>query len=249
MPPVPGIQHLYDGHYNSVVRRGLTIILIFCGVATVGTRPTCGGVLEFTDRDEWIAAVGRFTTIGFTEFPNNTFITDQYRELGVFFTDGDDNVTCCSEVTFPQDGAGLDGNDAIHLIFVTPQLYIAADFPGGLKIELFSEGGLIYSSSDFGGGGVGFFGGLLSPQPFDEVILHDPIAAQVALDDLHFGGLLTGDLDGDGDVDINDFLALIAAWGPCREPCPPSCSADLDADCDVGINDFLMLIANWGPSP
>lgn len=53
------------------------------------------------------------------------------------------------------------------------------------------------------------------------------------------------DVDCDGDVDINDFLALIAAWGPCPEPCPPRCPADIDADCDVDINDFLLLIANW----
>ncbi len=55
-----------------------------------------------------------------------------------------------------------------------------------------------------------------------------------------------GDLDGDGFVGITDFLALLAAWGPCADPCPPSCPADLDGDCAVGINDFLMLLANWG---
>ena len=55
-----------------------------------------------------------------------------------------------------------------------------------------------------------------------------------------------GDLDEDGFVGIEDFLALLAAWGPCSDPCPPSCPADLDGDCDVGITDFLMLLANWG---
>jgi len=56
---------------------------------------------------------------------------------------------------------------------------------------------------------------------------------------------ILGDIDGDGIVGINDFLMLLAAWGPCPAPCPPSCAADLDADCDVGINDFLALLANW----
>ena len=56
---------------------------------------------------------------------------------------------------------------------------------------------------------------------------------------------VVGDIDGDGIVGINDFLLLLAAWGPCDVPCPPACAADLDGDCVVGINDFLTLLANW----
>ncbi len=55
-----------------------------------------------------------------------------------------------------------------------------------------------------------------------------------------------GDLDEDGVVGITDFLALLAAWGPCPDPCPPHCFADVNTDCTVGINDFLTLLANWG---
>ncbi len=51
-----------------------------------------------------------------------------------------------------------------------------------------------------------------------------------------------GDLDGDDEIDINDFLALLAAWGP-----NPGHAADLDNDGTVGIADFLLLLANWGP--
>jgi hypothetical protein len=54
-----------------------------------------------------------------------------------------------------------------------------------------------------------------------------------------------GDLDGDGAVGINDFLLMLAAWGPCPDP-PEPCPADLDGDGVVGINDFLILIAEWG---
>ncbi len=56
---------------------------------------------------------------------------------------------------------------------------------------------------------------------------------------------LIGDIDGDGIVGINDFLSLLGNWGPCPEPCPPSCPADLDDDCMVGITDFLILLGNW----
>ncbi len=59
-------------------------------------------------------------------------------------------------------------------------------------------------------------------------------------------GATLGDLNGDGTVGIQDFLLLLAAWGACPEPCPPSCPADLDENCDVSINDFLLLLANWG---
>ncbi len=53
-----------------------------------------------------------------------------------------------------------------------------------------------------------------------------------------------GDLDGDGQVGITDFLLLLAAWGVC--PDPGVCPADLDDDGFVGITDFLTLLGNWG---
>ena len=80
---------------------------------------------------------------------------------------------------------------------------------------------------------------------------NNPSIVEAAVDDLRAWDvtcdkpLVPGDLDGDGNVDITDFLALLAAWGPCPQPCPPLCAADLDGDCVVGIADFLILLANW----
>ena len=54
-----------------------------------------------------------------------------------------------------------------------------------------------------------------------------------------------GDLNQDGVVDIVDLLALLAAWGPCNQPCPPSCAGDLNGDCAVGIVELLAMLANW----
>ena len=50
-----------------------------------------------------------------------------------------------------------------------------------------------------------------------------------------------GDLDGDCNVGIIDFLELLSQWGPCSD-----CAADLDGDGLVGIIDFLLLLTNWG---
>ena len=56
---------------------------------------------------------------------------------------------------------------------------------------------------------------------------------------------VVGDLDGNGVVDTTDFLALLAAWGPCPDP-PAECPADLDGDGGVGVTDLLTLLSNWG---
>ncbi len=206
-----------------------------------------GGVIEFTDKDEWINAVGEFTTVDFTGFPEGTFITDQYADLGVLFTDGDDNIRF-SPTGFPNDEWGLDGNTAIHLSFDSPQAYISADYPGGMKIELFSEGRLIYTSSNFGVGGAGNFAGLLSTDLFDGALLYDWIPGDVFIDDLHFGPpACPWDLDGNGSVGASDLLSLLASWGPC--PPKADCPADFDDNGTVGASDLLALLANWGPCP
>jgi hypothetical protein len=56
---------------------------------------------------------------------------------------------------------------------------------------------------------------------------------------------LPGDLNGDLMVDLQDFLFLLSDWGPCPQPCPPTCHGDIDGDCTVGIEDFLILLAHW----
>jgi hypothetical protein len=54
--------------------------------------------------------------------------------------------------------------------------------------------------------------------------------------------LTPADLDADGIVGVNDFLAMLALWGPCPDPCAP----DLDADGAVGVTDVLILLGSWG---
>jgi len=51
----------------------------------------------------------------------------------------------------------------------------------------------------------------------------------------------------DGEVNTYDLLELLAQWGSCPAPCPPSCPADLaEDDCLINVFDLLELNANWG---
>ena len=209
--------------------------------------PVHGDVIEFHDRDAWIAAVGEFTTIGFTEFPSGTFLSNHYAELGVVFSDGNDITRCCGHFeTWPNDGAGLDGNGNIRLAFSEPQAWIAADFPGGLRINLFRDGLLIHSSGIFGPGGIGNFGGLISSELFDSAVLKDvPANFQAEIDDLHFGvPACPGDVDGDGMVGVPDLLLLLAAWGT-----NPGGPPDFDGNGVVADGDLSTLLEAWGPCP
>jgi len=142
-------------------------------------------ITEYDEKEEWEAAVGGFSTADFTGFPDNTPIDEQYAYLGVHFVDGYDFAVLGWE-TFPNDGAGLDGNELVDLIFDAPMYWIAADFPGYLTIDLYYQDELFYTSNEFGVGGLGNFGGLVSTDPFDRAVLRDP-PGQVFLDDLHFG--------------------------------------------------------------
>ncbi|MEE3001141.1 MAG: S8 family serine peptidase [Planctomycetota bacterium] len=52
---------------------------------------------------------------------------------------------------------------------------------------------------------------------------------------------IPGDANGDGKVNVDDILAVIAMWGSsCSD-----CTEDLNGDGTVDVNDLLLVIANW----
>jgi len=53
-----------------------------------------------------------------------------------------------------------------------------------------------------------------------------------------------GDIDGDGEVGVDDLLALIGAWGACVDP--GDCPEDLNGSGTVDVDDLLALIGVFG---
>jgi hypothetical protein len=55
-----------------------------------------------------------------------------------------------------------------------------------------------------------------------------------------------GDVDRDGDVDLNDLAALLAAFGHCFDSPSYNADADLDLDGCITLSDLSLLLANYG---
>jgi hypothetical protein len=58
------------------------------------------------------------------------------------------------------------------------------------------------------------------------------------------------------EINVDDLLAIINAWGPCPMLCPPHCAPDIApagavpgmrGDCIVNVDDLLAVINSWGP--
>jgi hypothetical protein len=70
----------------------------------------------------------------------------------------------------------------------------------------------------------------------------------VFVDNFRFCALPIGcpDFSGDGQVGVDDMLAVIAGWGACPAS-PQPCPVDTNLDGLVDVNDLLAVITNWGP--
>lgn len=53
----------------------------------------------------------------------------------------------------------------------------------------------------------------------------------------------SNDVNADGQVGVNDILAIVAAWGGCV------CVEDINGDSVVNVDDLLLVIESWGPCP
>ena len=160
--------------------------LVLALVMIIASPAARAGVTVLQDFALWQQATGPHTTLDFTGFPNNTFITDQYADLGVTFLDGNDVITGPSSLVFPLDGWGLDVNDSATMAFAQPIYSFGIYFPGDLRIKLLLSGELVYLSPFLGQGEPSFVG-LLSTEPFDSVVIFDSLDNQLDVDNIYFG--------------------------------------------------------------
>jgi hypothetical protein len=162
-------------------------ILIALCVAPPTTLTAEGAVTIYTNKSNWQNNVGTSSAITFAEFgvPTGTWLKEQYSSLGVHFTDGSDQFY--NNTNIFADGWGLNGalNEST-IGFDSPVTTIALDFPGTVQVELYLKGQLLYTSPLLGSTPTGNFRGLVSTDPFDKVILDDPLSGLV-IDNLYFG--------------------------------------------------------------
>ena len=59
-------------------------------------------------------------------------------------------------------------------------------------------------------------------------------------------GLVPGDVDGDGDVDIQDLAALLGAYGKCTGEPGYNPAADFNGDGCISLSDLATLLGNYG---
>jgi len=138
--------------------------------------------------EEWQNDVEEFTTIDFTQYPPETVITNQYSNLGITFTEGDEIITA-GDVFMDGSGlrdfdSGLPEPDNIWMAFDESITAIAVDFPGIMQFELFQNGESVFVSDPYDDDAGGFLG-LVSDFSFDEVRIWNPMGS-THIDNLHF---------------------------------------------------------------
>jgi probable HAF family extracellular repeat protein len=187
---------------------------------------------------------------GASALPDGETVTIQV--TGVDASDRPDPANVLGAVTIPSDAIQTSGSDRMLIDFTDAGVVLAAgqtyailmpppDVPVGTVDWLtFSPGlyggGRLFSRND-GGAWTQHTADLLF-----ETLMHAP-ATSLDLDQNRVPDECEcPDLDGNGDVDFQDLLLLLLAWGPC-----PACPADLDDSGAVDFQDLLRLLLAWGP--
>ena len=161
---------------------------------------------------------GEFATSGLSEEVGAVFtgfVTVAEDGLYSFYTNSDDGSALYIGDQLVVSNDGLHG-----MVERTGSIALSAG-PHAIRVEFFER---------FGGAGliVSYEGPGLAKQPIPGSAWSHALPCPA-------------DIDGDGLVNITDFLALLAAWGQSGVP------EDINGDGIVNIGDLLMLLVAWGP--
>ncbi len=187
-----------------------TCIVVLFAVGIQSEFGASGGVTLYTDNfAAWQGATGSYSTCDFVGFPVNTQITTQYSELGAIFTpfQGPNIVQPYSDFIFPEDGYGIDGNGDVEILFDTPMHSLAAHAPGSWRYQLFSGDTMFHQSVYVGGGGAGFFAGLVSTQAFTKIRFDTFDFDDVYIDNVYFSAA-----PGPGGAGLGLVGLVLAKW-------------------------------------
>ena len=158
----------------------MTLAVILGASAKASAAP-----IEYTTLAGYNAAVGSQTVVTFVGLADGAVLGGQYSGLGVTFSDGNDLAFisgCCGG-----DGALAQGgsNTTLTLDFNGYRDSIGVEYPGAVRFRLYDGLTLVYTSSNFGGSGSGFFAGI-SGVSFNRALVDDWFQPDVFIDNLRF---------------------------------------------------------------
>jgi hypothetical protein len=158
-------------------------------------------------------------------------------------------------------------NTNVDIQFTATDTFSAADIAVTFEIFDASGGlGVSFSGAQLGWTGQGTFthafdssllNGLLYPgdQPFSGMLVtfsnlnfdNGPITGNFdrLIYRIDFGPCPPGDVTHDMNVNVDDLIEVILAWGDCPSR-PDPCDADASRDGVVDVDDLVMVILNWG---
>jgi hypothetical protein len=128
-------------------------------------------------------------------------------------------------------------------------LSVLGDPTGSIKLAAFiNGGGHDYASNQFaglgilsgnlGGNGLGGFTGNLAGVNLNDLAGNQFVTIAIPQP-------VPEDVNGDGQVDVDDLIAVIGAWGVCPPP-PAACPADVNQSGAVDVDDLIAVILAWG---
>jgi len=86
---------------------------------------------------------------------------------------------------------------------------------------------------------IGAFSAITGAPGFSATYTNDTVVL------VYEGAGVYADVTGDGEINVDDLIAVIMAWGVCP-PAPAACPADITLDGQVNADDLIAVIMHWG---